>query len=124
MKTPTHLRFFLVPCALCLCLLAGCQLFRPKPEPPDARVPNVPVGDTSGITAERVVAYLNGQSDRLRSIEARDVTLTARGPGGTSPSLDGVLLVQKPRYFKLTGRSLMGQEVLLGSNEQRFWFYI
>src|SRR5262245_9012927 len=108
----------LLPIAACLCLLAGCQLFRPKPEPPDAKVPNVPIGDTSRLTAESVVAYLNVQADRVQSIDAPDITLTARAPGGTSPSLEGKLLVQKPRYFKLTGRSLMGQEVLLGSNQE------
>src|SRR5439155_12134047 len=75
------------------------------------------------MTSERVVAYLNKQAERVKSIDAPDVSLTARGPGG-SASLEGKLLVQKPRYFKLTGRSLMGQEMLLGSNEERFWFYV
>ena len=105
-------------------LLSGCQLFRPKPEPPDPKAPPVPAGDTSKLTAERVVGYLNAQADRLKSIEARDITLTARAQGNSPPSLDGTLLVQKPRYFKLTGKFLGSQEVLVGSNEERFWFYI
>jgi hypothetical protein len=114
----------LLPLAACLGLLGGCQLFRPKPEPPDAKVAARPAADKSKYTADGLVRYLNNQAALVESIEARDINLTAKGPGGNPPTLDGVLLVQKPHYFKLTGRSLMGQEVLLGSNQERFWFYV
>jgi hypothetical protein len=120
MKTANRL----LPFACCLCLLAGCQLFRPRPEPPDAKAPTGPVGDTSKITVERMVKYLNAQAERVDSIEARDITVTAKSQGNSPPTLDGTLLVQKPRYFKVTGKFLGSQEMLLGSNQERFWFYV
>lgn len=107
-----------------LLLGTGCNLFLPRPEAPIARGPRVPVGDTSSLTTERVVAYLNAQADRIQSIESTDVSLTARAQGNRPPSLDGSFMVQKPRYFRLTGKFLGSQEVLIGSNEERFWFYV
>lgn len=120
----TRLSFCLFPFAFCI-LTVGCNLFRPKPEAPEAKAP-VAAGpvDTSKLTADRVVAYLNTQADRIGSLEAGDISLTARAQGSTPPTLDGSLLVQKPRYFRLVGRFLGSQEVLVGSNEERFWFYV
>src|SRR5262245_37711708 len=123
---PTRrLSLLVLPFAYCL-VATGCNSFWPKREAPDARVPHVPVGDTSSLTTETVVAYLNSQADRVQSLDAGDISLTVRGPGGSPPTLDGSLLVQKPRNFRLVGKfPLTGsQEVLVGSNQERFWFYI
>lgn len=109
--------------ALCI-LLVGCNIFRPKPEAPDAKVTHGGPVDTSRLTADRIVAYLNNQADLVQSLDANDISLTARAQGNTPPTLDGSLLVQKPRYFRLVGRFLGSQEVLVGSNEERFWFYV
>jgi hypothetical protein len=103
---------------------SACNLFRPKPEAPDAKAPPVPTGNVTKPTPERLVRYLNAQASRIDSIEARDVSLTARAQGSSPPTLDGTLLVKKPRFFKLTGKFLGSQEVLVGSNDERFWFYI
>src|SRR4029079_17881199 len=102
------------------------NLFRPRPEAPEAKAPRGGPVDTSKLNADRIVAYLNNQADLVQSLEADDISLTARGPGGSPPSLNGALLVPKPRFFSLTGKfPLTGsQEVLVGSNEERFWFYI
>jgi outer membrane lipoprotein-sorting protein len=105
-------------------LAAGCNLFRPRPEAQEAKVPHVPVGDTSSLTTETLVAYLNSQADHLKSLEADDISILAKSQGNSAPTLEGSLMVQKPRYFKMTGRYLGSQQVLVGSNEERFWFYI
>lgn len=125
MKTVPARRLSLLLLPFCI-LAVGCNTFWPKREAPDARVPHVPVGDTSSLTSETVVAYLNSQADRVQSLDAGDISLTVRGPGGSPPTLDGSLLVQKPRNFRLVGKfPLTGsQEVLVGSNQERFWFYI
>jgi hypothetical protein len=101
-------------------------MFWAKREAPEAKGPRVPVGDTSGLTTDTLVDYLNKQADKVESIDANDISLTARGPGGSPPTLDGSLMVQKPRFFRLVGKfPLTGsQEVLIGSNQERFWFYI
>jgi hypothetical protein len=127
MKTSSRLRrfsFFLLPFSFCL--LAGCNMFWAKREAPEAKGPQTGPVDTSRLTADLIVSYLNKQADLVQSIDAQDISLTARGPGGSPPTLDGSLMVQKPRYFRLVGKfPLTGsQEVLVGSNEERFWFYI
>ena len=94
-----------LPTALCL-LLVGCNVFRPKPEAPDAKVTHGGPVDTSKLTADRIVAYLNNQADLVASLEAKDISLTAKAQGNTPPTLDGSLMVQKPRDFRLVGRFL------------------
>jgi hypothetical protein len=102
----------------------GCNLFRARPEPPDAKAPPVPVGELRPPTADELVSYLNREAGKLQSIESRDLIVDVRAPG-VSVSLDGgSLLCQKPRYFRMIGKKLGSQEVLVGSNEERFWFYV
>src|SRR5690349_9887134 len=79
-------------------LLGGCNIFWRKPEAPDIKPPASGPVDTSTLTADRVIAYLNDQAEKVSSVDARDISLTVKGPGGAPPSLTGTLLVQKPRY--------------------------
>jgi hypothetical protein len=107
-----------------LLLGSGCNIFGARPEPPDAKAPPVPHGSTRTPSADELVGYLNRESARLQSIDTRDLSIDVRAQG-TSVSLDsGSLLCQKPRYFKLVGKKFGSQEVLVGSNEDRFWFYV
>jgi hypothetical protein len=106
-----------------LLLTTGCNIFGARPEPPDAKAPPVPTGHFDKPTPELLVSYLNREAAKLQSIDTRDLSIDVRAPG-TSVSLDGTLLCQKPRYFKLVGKKLGSQEVLIGSNEERFWFYV
>ncbi len=113
-------------CLAAFCLFAvGCNIFRARPEPPDAKAP--PPTRTVGQgkpTAVELVNYLNDQANRLQSIESHDLQIDVRVPG-TSVNLDGgSLMCQKPRYFRLVGSKLGMQQVLVGSNEDRFWFYV
>ena len=126
MKTPSRLRrlsFCVFPFAFCIAA-AGCNIFGARPEPPDAKAPPIPTGNARTPTADELVGYLNREASRLQSIDTRDLSIDVRAQG-TSVSLDsGVLLCQKPRYFKLVGKKFGSQEVLVGSNEERFWFYV
>jgi len=112
--------------AFALCILSvGCNMFLAKREAPEAKGPRVPVGDTSGLTTETLVAYLNKHAEKVESIDANDISLTVRGPGTPGVTLDGTLMVQKPRYFRLVGKHpLTGTEVVVGSNADQFWFYV
>src|SRR5262245_11202825 len=101
----------------------GCNLFGPRPERPDAKAPPVPTGHLDKPTPEQLVRYLNRESGRLQSIQTSDLSISIWSQGN-SIGLDGTLLCQKPRYFKLTGRKIGQQQVLVGSNEERFWFYV
>jgi hypothetical protein len=126
METSSRLRrlsICVLPLSFCLAA-AGCNIFSARPEPPDAKAPPVPSGDTRKPTPDELVSYLNREASRLQSIDTRDLSIDVRAQG-TSVSLDsGVLLCQKPRYFKLVGKKFGSQEVLVGSNEERFWFYV
>jgi hypothetical protein len=129
MKTRTPTRWFsfrIYPFALIICLFVlgtGCNIFRARPEPPDAKAPPIPTGPLEKPSAQQLVTYLNREASKLQSIQTTDLTIDVRSQGN-SITMDGTLLCQKPRYFKLTGRKLGSQQVLVGSNDERFWFYI
>jgi hypothetical protein len=123
MKTKTNGRLAFSLVALAACLLTGCNLFGPRRTAPDDIAPPTPTGDPTKPSPEQLVHYLSSQAALLQSIECRDLTIDVRAQGN-SISLDGTLLCQKPRYFKLVGKKFGSQEVLVGSNEERFWFYV
>ena len=111
--------------ALAFCMFAvGCNIFRARPEPPDAKAPVARTTSRGKPTAEMLVGYLNYEANKLQSIESHDLQIDVRAPG-VSVNLDGgSLMCQKPRYFRLTGKKLGMQQVLVGSNQDRFWFYV
>src|SRR5215213_10090135 len=127
MKTRTPPRWFsfrIYHSAFLICLFGtGCNLFGPRPERPDAKAPPIPTGHLDKPSPEQLVRYLNRESSRLQSIQTTDLSISVWSQGN-SAGLEGTLLCQKPRYFKLVGKKLGSQEVLVGSNEDRFWFYI
>jgi hypothetical protein len=117
---------------LSVCVLAsllcafstGCNILWPKREAPDVKPPVTGTADTSTLTPASVVRCLNAQADLIESVDAPDISLTVKGPGGSPPSLTGSLMVQKPHNFRLVGKFMGSQEVLAGSNNERFWFYV
>jgi len=128
MKTPFRsnsvLRIFPLAFIICALLGAGCGLIRPRPERPDAKAPSVPTVDNGMPTSEQLTRYLNSQAAMLQSIESRDLSIDIRAPGANVGLDGGSLLCQKPRYFRLIGKKFGSQEVLVGSNEERFWFFV
>lgn len=106
-----------------LCHASGCELFRTRSKPIDdrPRMPANPTGEKP--SAEQLISYMNKQADLLTSIETRDLEIDATAMG-SSVDLTGSLYCQKPRYFKMVGKKPpFGEQVLLGSNDERFWFY-
>ncbi|MSR53085.1 MAG: hypothetical protein EXS09_07310 [Gemmataceae bacterium] len=99
-------------------------MIRPRPEKPDAKAPPVPTVDNGRPTPEQLTRYLNSQAAMLQSIESRDLSIDIRSPAANVGLDGGSLLCQKPRYFRLIGKKFGSQEVLVGSNEERFWFFV
>jgi hypothetical protein len=111
--------------AFVICLPGvGCNLIGPRPEAPDAKAPPVPTEITRKPTGYDLADYLNKQAGLLQSIQTNDLTISVWAQGSSVGLDGGTLLCQKPRYFKLVGKKFGSQEVLVGSNDERFWFYV
>ncbi len=83
-----------------------------------------PVLPTEVPTAGDLVDYLNRQAAKVSMIEAQDLEIDVKAQGQSPPSLSGKLFCQKPRNFHLTGKVFGNDEVLAGSNHEKFWFWI
>src|SRR5262249_35007215 len=117
MTIPSRRSVCVLASAFCI-FAAGCNIFRARPEAPDAKAPPAPTTSRDKPTPQLLVQYLNAEADKLHSIESHDLQIDVRAPGGVSVNLDGgSLMCQKPRYFRLTGKKLGMQQVLVGSNE-------
>lgn len=104
--------------------LTGCNLFGPRPsDRADNRPPPTPTANGKP-TADQLVSYLNKQAALITSIETRDVSIDVRAPAGSATLDGGTLLCQKPRFLKLVGKKFGMQEVIVGSNDERFWFFV
>jgi hypothetical protein len=74
-------------------------------------------------TAAQLVGQLNATSQRLRSLECRDVDIKAKQGHQTIDVLSS-MICQKPRDFRLKA-NVIGQPALdIGSNSQEFWFWL
>lgn len=110
---------------LLLTLFAGCSLPRWFARQEPCRLdPAIPKAD--------LIAHLNrnltGHSGQpaLTSWQAGDATLRVSGAGmPTVPRLPAMLAVEAPRNLRLIVSHPLsgGQEVDLGSNDERFWFW-
>jgi hypothetical protein len=113
-----HLAFF-------ICFFGtGCNLFGPKASD---KIPKhqAPVSTTHGTPdAKTLIGYLNREAAKLNSIESRDLTIDVKAPAGNVSLDSGSLVVQKPRSMKMVGRKMGMQQVLVGSNDERFWFHV
>ena len=67
---------------------------------------------------EDVVEHLNRNTDRLHCWRANNVRIRAG-----KWSLSGTIAVEKDRHLHLVVNSLRGNEVDLGSNDERFWVW-
>jgi hypothetical protein len=104
-----------------LLLTVGCT-------PPWSNVVNPPnrgqgryISETP--TAAQLVSQLNATSQRLRSLECRDVDIQAK-QGHQTIDVLGIMMCQQPRDFRITAK-VVGQPALdIGSNSQEFWFWL
>jgi hypothetical protein len=67
---------------------------------------------------DEVIAHLNQNTDRIESWRANSVRINADGW-----PLTGSIAVAKGRHLRLMVASVRGNEVDLGSNEERFWIW-
>ena len=75
--------------------------------------------NTKNPRVDEVVAHLNQNTDRIQGWRANHVKITAEGW-----SLTGMIAVEKGRHLRLVVTSLLrGNEVDLGSNDERFWIW-
>lgn len=117
---PTAIGHWLVS-VLFLAGLPGCAFlcqqmtFWPLCPPPCTLPARMPL--------EQLVEHLNGHV--VSSWRSNDVTIRAHGPGGLPVSLSAFLAVEQPRNVRLVANnSFGGREVDLGSNRDRFWFWL
>lgn len=107
---------------LLTCLLAsGCEWLQRKDKikPPG---PAQPV--SGGPKAEQLVRYINQQADQLSVIQTEDVDLWAFVDKVRQPGLRGVMVCEKPRNFRLQGDAVGQTHLDIGSNDERFWFWM
>src|SRR5947209_7482213 len=90
------------------------------------RKSNEPIAiDKTPPTAEKLVTYLNFNSQRIRSMRCEDVDLDVQQ--GLQPfGLSAKMACEQPRDFRMSANSPMGgqSEFQLGSNEREFWYWI
>jgi hypothetical protein len=104
-----------------LLLLTGCP-------PPFSTIggnnhptPNRYITETP--SAAQLVNQLNATSQRIQSLECRDVWIEAK-QGRQDVSLPGSMMCRKNRDFRLTARMVGQPAVDIGSNDQGFWYWI
>jgi hypothetical protein len=101
-------------------VLAGCNLM--KPGVPNSGTPEVAKPQASP-TAEALVKYLNDNANRIQSIDCGDLDLDAK-QGIEAVSLNGWMVCQKPRNFRMGAKLVGSQAVDMGSNNDEFWWWI
>lgn len=85
----------------------------PPPGPPPTSTPK----------PEDLVRYLNQESAKLGSIESRDLSISTRIQGKWVPELNGWMVCDKPKNFRLMAKKF-GPQIDFGSNDQEFWFWV
>lgn len=74
---------------------------------------------------DELVAHINQNIAKTPRWRCTDVRISAHGRLGLGMQLSAMLAVEEPRNFRLVAHSAGGlTEVDLGSNEERFWFYV
>src|SRR5262245_30936487 len=74
-------------------------------------------------TKEEVVAYLNDNAGRIKSISCENLAITVH-QGVVPIGLSGQMRVETPHNFRMSGDFAAQRMVDLGSNDQEFWWWI
>ncbi len=73
--------------------------------------------------AARLVAYLNGNADQVKAIQSTRVAMDCK-EGNQAVGVDGMLVCEKDRKFRLKGYVVGKPAVDIGSNDGEFWYWI
>lgn len=110
-------------CCLGLPLLllpfVGCAALMPDPNSVKPKVPVV----AGPPTAEQLLAYQRSNAELIQSMQSRSVDLECK-QGSMGASLEATLHTRKPRDFRLIAKSVISDEVDLGSNNNEFWYWV
>ena len=116
-----------VPPRLLLAMLAILGAAGCRTASNDAMVRGRPpqIRPEAGFDLEEFVAEHNRNAARIRSLEARPSIGVKIGPPGETQGggVDGKLVLERPRNFKLVLSSTLSNLADIGSNDERFWFW-
>ena len=85
--------------------------------PPDCQL-------AADATVAEVISHLNANTSRLKAWRSTSASIRARTDGGLPVTLSANIAVARPRQFRLRASLLGSNEVDLGSNPERFWFWV
>jgi len=71
----------------------------------------------------QLVNYLNDNARRVQAVQCNQVAMDCR-QGSQRVGLDGMLVCQKPRNFRLRAKVVGQPAVDIGSNNDEFWYWI
>jgi hypothetical protein len=105
-----------------LLMLAGCNTFgfvRPdlqsRGEAPPGEAPS----------KEALIKYLNDNSAMVQGLRCNDMVVNcSQGMGLVKVDLDGNMMCQRPRNFRMSAKLLGKTEVEVGSNDEEFWYWL
>jgi len=123
LSAATSLAWFIAVVALFAGSGASCQ--RPLAFSPFATSgPPAPQVLPEGATREQIVAAVNQNSSRVRSITATSASITIPDTLNL-PILTANIAAERPGRVRITaGTAITGQEMDLGSNDQLFWMWV
>lgn len=109
------LPWMFVAVALFACSGASCPQFLQNYPSPHARVLQ------TNASLSDVISVVNTNTALVHSLYTNDATISVP----MMPSLRATLALERPGRFRLRGETtLTGPEVDLGSNDERFWFWL
>jgi hypothetical protein len=76
-----------------------------------------------GATREQIVAAVNQNSSRVRSLSVSNASITIPNMLAL-PLLSGNIAAERPGRFRLTAGTIGGPELDLGSNDELFWLWV
>jgi len=104
----------LVPGIGCNSLSQNLRIFKAKD----------PAAAPSNYTPEQLVTYLNNNAGRIQAVQCNQVSIDVRQGFQNAPGIEGQMVLQKPRNFRLKGKVVGQPAVDLGSNNEEFWFWV
>ena len=109
---------------ICLLSASGATCQRQMMVNPFATGPVAPQILAENAPREQIIAAINQNSSRIRSLTATGASITVPDMLGL-PLLSGNIAAERPGRFRLTaGTAVSGQEIDLGSNDELFWIWI
>lgn len=109
-----------------LCLICGSGATCQRPwlnNPFVAPGPSAPQVLQVGASRDQVIAAVNQNSSRVRSLSVTNAAITIPDTMAL-PILNGNIAAERPNRFRLTAGTIAGQELDLGSNDQLFWLWL